>query len=100
MLRRRYGKTFSDYLHRPNYNSILLKNCNIDEITSIISKLEISKACGPYSIPTNLLKISTVLSPMIVVLINKSLSEGTLLSLKRTKFINVKIIDQLSSYQI
>ena len=49
-------KRFSDYLNRPNYNSIFLKKCNIDEITSIINKLEISKACGPYSIPTNLLK--------------------------------------------
>ena len=39
----------------------------LDEVVYIISQLQLSKVCGPNSIPTNLLKISSnILSPVIV----------------------------------
>ena len=69
---------FSEYLNTPNVNSIFLKKCELHEIISIISNLQISKSCGPNSIPSNLLKLaSDVLAPIIMLLINESFDEGT-----------------------
>ena len=78
-------KHFSHYLNSPNFNSIFLKKCELSEIVSVISNLNISKACGPNSIPTNLLKISTeILAPIIVILINKSFCDGIFPDLLKT----------------
>ena len=68
---------FTEYLHTRNLNSMFLKHCELDEVISIINKLSNSKACGPNSIPTNLLTLSTnVLGPIIALLINQSFEEG------------------------
>jgi hypothetical protein len=46
-------------------------------VLEIIKNLQNSKACGPNSIPTNLLKIaSPVLVPILTDLINRSLNQG------------------------
>ena len=68
---------FSDYLKSPNPNSIFLKTCNLSEVVQIIKELKLSQTCGHNSFPTNFLKlVSDTLSPIFVVLINKSFSDG------------------------
>ena len=68
---------FSEYLKDRNHNSIFLKPVNDEEIISSISKLVTSKACGPNSIPTHILKtnLESLVSP-IKYIINLSFSEG------------------------
>ena len=47
------------------------------EVADMIKDLSISKACGPYSIPNNLLKhFCSFFTKPLEILINKSLSEG------------------------
>ena len=59
-------------------NSFFLTPINDEEVESLINKVNTSKSVGPYSIPTNILKLSClVLSKPLVKLINFSFSEGT-----------------------
>ena len=68
---------FDQYLTNPNNVNIIHKECTDIEIFEIIRNLQNSKACGPMSIPTNLLKIaSPILVPVLTSLINKSLIQG------------------------
>ena len=70
-------KSFQDYLGNSNHMPILLNECSLDEVIKLINNISISKACGPFSIPTKILKeFSNILSPIITVLVNKSLKEG------------------------
>ena len=48
-------KTFYSYLGKSNDKSIFSKPCTDTEVLTIIKCMNISKACGPNSIPTNLL---------------------------------------------
>ena len=48
------------------------RECDIAEVTGIIKKLQLSKSCGPNSIPTNILKsFIELISPLLVILINQ-----------------------------
>ena len=61
---------------------------NHEELESLIKEMSTSKSVGPYTIPTNILKLScSVLSKPLVKLINFSFSEDTLPNL--LKFANV-----------
>ena len=69
-------------------NSFFLTPVNHKELESLIKEMNTSKSVGPYSIPTNILKLScSVLSKPLVKLINFSFSEGTFPNL--LKFANV-----------
>ena len=72
------NKTHKDYLNVSIVNSFFLTPVNHKELESLIKEMNTSKSAGPYSIPTNILKIScSVLSKPLVKLINFSFSEGT-----------------------
>ena len=68
---------FQEYLKNPNLQTLMHQPCDAIEVIDIIKDLKTSKACGPYSIPVNLLKSSyTILVPILTTLINKSLIQG------------------------
>ena len=51
--------------------------CDTNEVNKIIKEFVTSKASGPYSIPTNLIKsTSQLLVPILTNIINKSLIQG------------------------
>ena len=69
-------------------NAFFLTPVNHKELESLIKEMNTSKSVGPYSIPTNILKLScSVLSKPLAKLINFSFSEGTFPNL--LKFANV-----------
>ena len=53
----RINKPIKDYLGEPNRYCITLNPCSENEISDLIDKLDISKASGPFSIPTKFLKL-------------------------------------------
>ena len=58
-------------------NSFFLTPLNRKELESLIKEMNTTKSVGPYSIPSNILKLScSVLSKPLVKLINFSFSEG------------------------
>ena len=72
------GKThFSAFLGASSPNSIFLKPVDNDEVLGIILNLKPSKACGPNSIPSNLLRVhgDSLCEPLKYIL-NMSLSQG------------------------
>jgi len=70
-------KSFQAYLGDSNPNSICLEECTLEEITKLINSINVSKACGPFSIPSKLLKeFSNIFSPVLKILVNKSIKEG------------------------
>ena len=71
------NKSHNDYLNASIVNSFFLTPINDEEVESLIKEMNTSKSVGPYSIPTNILKLScSVLSKPLVKLINFSFSEG------------------------
>ena len=79
------NKRFGDFLGDPNRFIITLNDCTSDEIGEYIDKLNVSKASGPFSVPTNILKNSKdiFLQPLTAV-INKSIAEGVFPNLLKT----------------
>ena len=79
------SKSFSSYLGNRNDFSIVLNPCTNDEISKYLCNLNVSKACGPNSIPTAILKSfsGTFIQPLTFV-INKSLIEGVFPSLLKS----------------
>ena len=70
-------KSFQDYLGSYNFSPFSLDECSLEEITKMVNSINISKSCGPFSIPTKLLKeFSVILSPVLTIIVNKSLKEG------------------------
>ncbi len=70
-------KVFTEFLGDPNLNSIFLSPVDNNEVNSMISKLNASKACGPNSIPCNIVKSNAkVLTYPIQIILNKSFEEG------------------------
>ena len=70
---------FSDYLHNRNIYNIVLNPCTHDEVSKYISDIcSASKAVGPNSIPTYILKsnIDQLIDP-ITSIKNNLLAEGT-----------------------
>jgi len=71
------NKTYQDYLGSPRFTNFCLDECSHEEIKKLISNISVSKSCGPFSIPTKLLKeFSNIFSPVLTSLVNKSLKEG------------------------
>ena len=61
------NKTHKDYLNVSIVNSFFLTPVNHKELESLIKEMNTSKSVGPYSIPTNILKLScSVLSKPLV----------------------------------
>ena len=82
------NKTHKDYLNASVVNSLFLTPANDEEVESQIKEMNTSKSVGPYSMPTNIFKLScSVLSKALVKLINFSFSEGIFPDL--LKFTNV-----------
>ena len=72
------NKTHKDYLNVSIVNSFFLTPVNHKELESLIKEMNTSKSVGPYSIPTNILKLScSGLAKPLVKLINFSFSEDT-----------------------
>ena len=70
-------KHFQEFLNNPNTKSVSNNQCSPAEIFDIIKDFAISKASGPHSIPTKLLKISApIIVPILTKLTNKSLNQG------------------------
>ena len=49
------SKSFREYLKDPNTHSIVFQHCIEEEVTDIIKGFSLSKAIGPYSIPTHII---------------------------------------------
>ena len=69
-------KHFSEFLDNSSPNSIFLKPVDNDEVLSIILKLKPSKACGPNSISSKLLKVHCDSLCEPVNILNMSLLQG------------------------
>jgi hypothetical protein len=50
------SKSFNSYLRNLNFDSVVLNECSQEEVFDIIQAFSTSKACGPYSIPSKILK--------------------------------------------
>ena len=71
------NKRFSDFLGDMNPYCITLNPCTFVEIRELISSVNWSKASGPYSIPSNIVKsFKDVFYEPLLAIVNKSLSEG------------------------
>ncbi len=70
-------RSFLYYLRNRNPYNIVLNPCSAEEVRKYISDMLPSKATGPNSIPTRILKefIDELVEPLVD-LINKSLDEG------------------------
>ena len=69
--------SFHSYLGDQNNINLLLNQCDEDEVSEIISSFGTGKACGPFSLPTNLLKeFSHHFTKPLTIIINKSLQAG------------------------
>ena len=79
------NKLFNEYLGEPNRYSITLNDCTTAEINEYIDMLNVSKASGPFSVPTNILinNKDVFLHPLTTV-INKSITEGVFPNLLKT----------------
>ena len=68
---------FSKYLTNQNPNNIFLKPVDITEIFHLVKQINPTKACGPNSIPSNILKTNILyLSEPLEIILNKSINEG------------------------
>ena len=84
-----YGRTkFKSYLGEANVNSLFLRPCNQSEISDVITTFNNSKACGPFSIPTKILKeFAPYLTEPITEIVNKSLVKGTFPEMLKTAMV-------------
>ena len=70
-------KYYTDYLLNPNKETFLITPTTEEDISNIISDLNIRKSTGPNSIPTKIMKqTKDVISAPLVKLINKSFHTG------------------------
>ena len=78
-------KNYTDYLTKENPNSFFLTPTDKEEIQLILSSLDISKATGPYSIPTKVLKLlKNNISDQLADLFNLSFTTGSFPTLLKT----------------
>ena len=78
-------KNYTDYLTKENPNSFFLSPTDKEEIKLIYSSPDISKATGPYSIPTKVLKyFKNNISDQLADLFNLSFTSGSFLTLLKT----------------
>ena len=89
-------KSFNQYLHNRNLYDIILNPCTNEEVSKYISNLTVSKASGPNSIPTSILKNYTdqLIEPLLNILKNLS-SKGLSLTYSKlhpyAQFIKIMI---------
>ena len=70
-------KYYTDYLLNPNKETFFITPTTDEEISDIISDLNIRKSTGPNSIPTKVMKqIKDVISAPLAKLINRSFHNG------------------------
>ena len=69
---------YNYYLDKPQASSFFLSPVSLTEIENIIMSLNLTKTCGPFSIPTSILKIlKSVLAIPLQLLFNYSFYSGT-----------------------
>ena len=69
--------TFEHYLDNPCLNSFIPRIATDNEIRLLILQLDVTKACGPTSIPNKLLNLfADVLSPPLTLITNNCLQTG------------------------
>ena len=79
---------YQDYLKKTNLQTLLQQSYDVNGVIEIINGFNTTKACGPYSIPSNLLKSTvSIISPILTNIINKSLTQGVYPNL--LKFANI-----------
>ena len=72
------SKSFSNYLGECNNFCITLNPCTDIEMNKLISTLNWSKASGPFSIPSNIIKsFKDVFIAPLAAIVNKSIREGS-----------------------
>ena len=89
------NKSFQDFLHHPNEQSIFITPTDAHEV-NIISSLNSDKSTGPNSLPTKILKLlKNEISTHLADIFNLSFSSGVFPSiLKIAKVIPVQKIEQ------
>ena len=69
--------SYLDFLGPSTHNSIYIADVALYESRSLLSKMQMSKSCGPFSFPNKILKENPdVFSGILQILISKSLREG------------------------
>ena len=70
-------RKYTDFLGDKLTNKIVLNGCSNAEVESLITKMSISKASGPFSVPSKILKeFDAFFVPILTTIINKSFKEG------------------------
>ena len=78
-------RNYTDYLTNEIPNSFFLSLTEIEEIILILSSLDISKATGPYSIPTKVLKpLKNDISDQLADLLNLLFTKGSVPTILKT----------------
>ena len=71
------NKSFQDFLHHPNEDSLFITLTDANEVNLIISSLNSDKSTGPNSLPTKILKLlKNEISTHLVDIFNLSFSSG------------------------
>ena len=85
------NKSFQDFLHHPNEESLFITLTDAHEVNLIISLLNSNKSTGPNSLPTKILKqLKNEISTHLADIFNLSFSSGVFPSiLKIAKVIPV-----------
>ena len=82
------NKLFTDFLGDHNKICLTLNDCTSAEIGESIDNLNISKASGPFSVPTNILKNNkNVFLQPLTTIINKSFAEGVFPNLLKSAIV-------------
>ena len=69
--------SYLDFLGPSTHNSIYIAEVTLYEIRFLLSKMQMSKSCSPFSFPNKILKENAdVCSGILQILISKSLREG------------------------
>ena len=70
-------RKYTDFLGDKLTNKIVLNDCSNAEVESLIAKMSTSKASGPFSVPSKVLKeFDAFFVPLLTSIINKSFKEG------------------------
>ena len=73
----RTPKSFSDYLKTPTAHSLFLNPVSPNDILTCIRQMDVSKASGPYSIPSYILRlIEDIIAEPLSDIVNLSFVEG------------------------
>ena len=71
------NKSFQDFLHHPNADSLIITPTDAHEVNIIISSINSNKSTGPNSLPTKILKLlKNGISTHLAAIFNLSFSSG------------------------